>query len=180
MSSLARKFSKQITKSCLRFPNDMYNNIVGSLIIANWILTPPETQSSIDFIKSEWRKIKRIGLEHWLDDVEFIPATLAKFKLKPHYGQFAMVIGKNFSNVLFAPYDSETKLIYPIREDGIYTPTLKHGKIYPIDDKQTETPILTIQGSEAENENDERNKEENPRSNKTDNRRRAKKTNPAE
>ena len=38
MSNLCKKFKKEIEKKSLRFPCEMYNNVVGSLIITNYIL----------------------------------------------------------------------------------------------------------------------------------------------
>lgn len=149
MSSIARKYVKEIKANSMKFPPDMYNNIVGSLVITNWILSQPEQQPATDFIRSVWRRLKRTGLECWIDDEDFIAKTLEKFRLKPHYNQFAMAISKG--NVLFAPYDPDTKQVYPIREDGIYQPTLRHGKIYPVSDKADTTTLTITKGSEAEN-----------------------------
>jgi hypothetical protein len=36
-------------------------------------------------------------------------------------------------NVLFAPYDKKLKMVLPLREDGFSGPTLRHGKVYPIE-----------------------------------------------
>lgn len=130
MSSMTKRISKKMTKAELRFPTEMYNNVVGSLVITNWILTDEDEKPAAIEIKKIWRQVKKKGLATWLDDADFIPKTLAIFKLKPHYGHFVMC--QSSSNLLFAPYVNKT--VYPIREDGIYAPTIKHGKIYPIEE----------------------------------------------
>lgn len=133
MSSLAKRMTKSVTKNNLMFPSDMYNNTLGSLVIANWILTDPESQPNINFIKTQWRKIKKTGLGIWLDNPNFIVEALKIFKLKPHYGNFCMC--QSSFNLLFAPYVN--KQVYPLREDGVMSPTLRHGKIYPICEELT-------------------------------------------
>lgn len=127
MSSL-HSFRKNISKSTLIFDFDMYTNVVGSLVITNYILT--EDKPEVKDIKKKWKSIKKKGLDFWLDDKDFIPKALALFNLKPAYGQFAMV--QSEYNVLFAPYINGT--ILPLNESGFYSRTLRKGKIYPIEE----------------------------------------------
>lgn len=84
MSNLCKKFKKEIEKSSLRFPCEMYNNVVGSLIITNYILA--EDKPELKDIIKQWKKIKKNGLDFWLDDADFIPKVLGIFNLEPQYG----------------------------------------------------------------------------------------------
>ena len=134
---MLRKFRKQVKKSNLRFAPEMYNNILGSLVITHYILNKLEgNEPDVDAIKAKWKQIVKKGnLDFWLDDKEFIPKALALFDMKPIYGKFAMV--QSALNMLFLPYiDGQ---ILPIREDGIYPSSAFHGKIYPVNEKQEET-----------------------------------------
>lgn len=126
MSSTCKRIAKKMKQSNLLFPVDMYNNTLGSLIVTHYVLS--EEKPEIKIIRQTWNRLKRKGLKFWLDDKDFISKALALFNLKPKYGLFCMVQSK--FNILFAPYiDGQ---VYPIREDGIFAPTLKIGKIYPI------------------------------------------------
>lgn len=130
MSNLCKKFKKEIEKKSLRFPCEMYNNVVGSLIITNYILA--EDKPELKDIIKQWKKIKKNGLDFWLDDADFIPKVLGIFNLEPQYGYFAMI--QSEFNVLFLPYINDELL--PIREDGIYPATARNNaKIYPIVEK---------------------------------------------
>ena len=135
--SILRKFRKQVKKSNLRFAPEMYNNILGSLVITHYILNKLEgNEPDVNAIKAKWKQlVKKGNLDFWLDDKEFIPKALALFNMEPIYGKFAMCQGS--LNALFLPYIDEQVL--PIREDGIYPNTAIHGKIYPINEKQEET-----------------------------------------
>ena len=134
---MLRRFRKQVKKSNLRFAPEMYNNILGSLVITHYILNKLEgNEPDVEAIKAKWKQIVKKGnLDFWLDDKEFIPKALALFGMEPVYGKFAMCQGA--LNALFLPYIDEQVL--PIREDGIYPNTAIHGKIYPINEKQEET-----------------------------------------
>lgn len=127
---LLRKYRKQVKKSNLRFAPEMYNNILGSLVITHYILNKLEgNEPDVEAIKAKWKQlVKKGNLDFWLDDKEFIPKALALFGMEPIYGKFAMCQGA--LNALFLPYIDEQVL--PIREDGIYPNTAIHGKIYPI------------------------------------------------
>lgn len=131
-----RKFRKKVTKSNLRFDADMYNNILGSLVITHYVLNKLDgVDLDVQTIKSEWKRlVKKGNLSFWLDDKDFIPKALAIFNMKPIYGKFAMC--QSSFNTLFLPYLDDN--ILPIREDGIYPNTAVNGKIYPI----TEPKIL--------------------------------------
>lgn len=135
MSTL-RKFRKNVTKSCLRFDVDMYNNILGTLVITHYILNKLDgVELDVVTIKAKWKSlVKKGNLDFWLDDKDFIPKALALFDMKPIYGKFAMC--QSALNTLFLPYID--KKVLPVREDGIYPNTAINGKIYPINEKEVE------------------------------------------
>ena len=70
-----------------------------------------------------------------MSDKDFINKVLDVFKMPPiPDGQAALVnyaCGK-YNGMLVAPYDAEHKFVFPLREDGFYSLTLRKGKIYPI------------------------------------------------
>lgn len=135
MSTL-RKFRKNVTKSCLKFDVDMYNNILGTLVITHYILNKLDgVDLDVVTIKAKWKSlVKKGNLDFWLDDKDFIPKALALFDMKPIYGKFAMC--QSALNTIFLPYIDEKVL--PVREDGIYPNTAINGKIYPIMEKEVE------------------------------------------
>lgn len=133
MSTL-RKFRKNVTKSCLKFDVDMYNNILGTLVITHYILNKLDgVDLDVVTIKAKWKSlVKKGNLDFWLDDKDFISKALALFDMKPIYGKFAMV--QSALNTIFLPYIDEKVL--PVREDGIYPSSARIGKIYPIMEKE--------------------------------------------
>ena len=137
--SVLRKFRKSIVQSSLKFDPDMYNNILGSLVITHYMLNKLDgNEPDITAIKAKWKSLVKKGkLDFWLDDKEFIPKALALFDMKPIYGKFAMC--QSELNTLFLPYVNDTVL--PIREDGIYPNTARNGKIYPINEKEEEKDV---------------------------------------
>jgi hypothetical protein len=128
--SVLRKFRKSIVQSSLKFDPEMYNNILGSLVITHYMLNKLDgNEPDVNAIKAKWKALVKKGkLDFWLDDKEFIPKALALFDMKPSYGKFAMC--QSELNTLFLPYVNDTVL--PIREDGIYPNTARNGKIYVI------------------------------------------------
>ena len=131
--SVLRRIKKNVEKFTLKFPLDMYNNVVGSLVITCYMLNEPKP--SISEIKKRWRKLKKQGLNFWLDDKEFIEKVAKLFDLEVPYGKLAFV--QSELNALYLPYIEETVL--PIREDGIYPLSARKGKIYPIMEKVNES-----------------------------------------
>lgn len=135
MSNQAKKIGKRVGKlgGGLKFPVEMYNTTVGSIVICCLMFT----KKDVDYknIRALWRKFKAkaekgeqpfdIEKESFVDDV------LKYFGLhRPIYFPIAMVTSG--FNVLFAPYDKKYKRVLPLREDGFAGPTLKYGKVYPI------------------------------------------------
>ena len=127
--SILRKYRKQVKNSNLRFEAEMYNNVLGSLVITHYILNKLDgNELDVGAIKAKWKYIVKYGIDFWLDDPDFITKSLALFNMKPIFGRFAMC--QSALNTLFMPYIDDK--IIPIREDGIYPNTAIHGKIYPI------------------------------------------------
>ena len=79
--SVLRKLRKNVEKNILRFPTEMYNNVLGSLVITHYLLYTLEGKEvNLDKIKSTWRKLaKKRNLDFWIDDKEFITKALNLF-----------------------------------------------------------------------------------------------------
>ena len=127
---MLHSFRKGLQKNNLMFDANMYDNVLGSLIITHYILNKLDgIELDVNDIKTRWKKlVKKGNLDFWLDDPDFITKSLALFDMKPIFGRFAMC--QSALNTLFMPYIDDK--IIPIREDGIYPNTAIHGKIYPI------------------------------------------------
>lgn len=133
--SILRKYRKQVKNSNLRFEAEMYNNVLGSLVITHYILNKLDgNELDVGAIKAKWKYIVKHGIDFWLDDPDFITKSLALFDMKPIFGHFAMC--QSALNTLFMPYIDDK--IIPIREDGIYPNSAIHGKIYPITEQKEE------------------------------------------
>lgn len=135
--SILRKYKKGLQKNNLMFDANMYDNVLGSLIITHYILNKLDgVELDVNDIKTRWKKlVKKGNLDFWLDDPDFISKALALFDMKPMYGRFAMVQGR--FNLLFLPYiDGQ---VMPVKETGVYPLSARNGKIYPIENKQEET-----------------------------------------
>lgn len=132
---ILRKYRKSVAKSIYKFDPAMYNNLLGSLIITHYMLYQLEnTPVDLQQIRKRWRELtKHPKIDFWIDDPKFIEKALALFNMKPIYGKFAMV--QSALNTLFLPYIDNQ--ILPIRENGVYPATARHGKIYPIEKKET-------------------------------------------
>lgn len=135
MSSQTKKVAKRVGKlgGGLKFPIEMYNTTVGSIVICCLIFT----RKVVDYkkIRSLWKKFKNEvdkGEEPFnIEKETFVDDVLKYFGLhRPMYFPIAMVTSG--FNVLFAPYDKKYKRVLPLREDGFAGPTLKYGKVYPI------------------------------------------------
>ena len=132
---ILRKYRRQVKNNNLRFDANMYNNVLGSLVITHYILNKLDgNELDVSAIKAKWKYIVKHGIDFWLDDKDFIPKALALFDMKPIYGKFAMC--QSALNTLFMPLVDDQ--ILPIREDGIYPNTAIHGKIYPITEQKEE------------------------------------------
>lgn len=112
------------------FVPEMYNNLLGSVVISAYILS--EEKPSLLEIKQKWRQLRKNPkkVDFWLDDPDFIDKALKLFDMKrPDYFPVAMV--QSDFNALIMPYINDT--LYPLREDGVFPMTASKGKIYPID-----------------------------------------------
>lgn len=121
---------KEIAKNNLLFVPEMYNNLLGSLVISAYILS--EEKPSLTETKKIWRQLRKNPkkVDFWIDDPDFIDKALGLFGMKrPDYFPVAMV--QSDFNALIMPY-IDGKL-YPLREDGVFPMTASKGKIYPID-----------------------------------------------
>ena len=133
--SILRKYRKQVKNRNLRFEAEMYNNVLGSLVITHYILNKLDgNELDVGAIKAKWKYIVKHGIDFWLDDPDFITKSLALFDMEPIFGKFAMC--QSALNTLFMPYIDDK--IIPIREDGIYPNSAIHGKIYPITEQKKE------------------------------------------
>ena len=129
-----------------QFPNEMYNNLYGSLAICAYMFTPESGRQVVrqtrggkersvalkDEIRRRWFRARRNQrLISWtIADDDFIPKTLAYFGVeKPDVFPIALVRGRY--NALFAPFVGGRVL--PLREDGFMGVTLSSGKVYPVD-----------------------------------------------
>lgn len=125
---------KQVKNSNLRFDANMYDNVLGSLIITHYMLNKLDgVELDVNDIKTRWKKlVKKGNLDFWLDDPDFISKALALFDMKPMYGRFAMVQGR--FNLLFLPYiDGQ---VMPVKETGVYPLSARDGKIYPVTEQK--------------------------------------------
>ena len=133
--SILRKYRRQVKNNNLRFAPEMYNNILGSLVITHYILNKLDgNELDVSAIKAKWKYIVKHGIDFWLDDKDFIPKALALFDMKPIYGKFAMC--QSALNTLFMPYiDGQ---VMPVKETGVYPLSARDGKIYPITEHKEE------------------------------------------
>lgn len=130
MSSKARKIAKQKLGGGLKFPIEMYNTTIGSIVICGIMFTRGE----LDYkkIRAKWREYKKAENLFSFSDANLVDKVLEWFGMKrPKYFPIAMVVSS--FNTLFAPYDKKLKLVLPLREDGFTGPTLRYGKVYPIE-----------------------------------------------
>lgn len=133
MSSKANKIKKSVLGGKLKFPVEMYNTTVGSIVICCLMFT----KNKVDYkkIRALWRKFKaeveKGGVPFDIQKASYVDDVLKYFGLhRPIYFPVAMV--QSQFNVLFAPYDKKYKMVLPLREDAFMGPTLKYGKVYPI------------------------------------------------
>lgn len=118
----------------LFFDVEMYGNVYGSLCISTLILSGKgNDKKAKKQLKKHWtHAVKNPNEITWdISDPEFIKKTLAYFGLvQPK--KFPIAFVQSQFNCLYLPYDEAAKDVYPIREDGIASVTVRTGKIYPI------------------------------------------------
>lgn len=134
MSSKAARLAKGVIHRAplidsdkLTFPADMYTNIYGSAVICAYMFSSDKPDA--DAITDKWMDLKEDeSLVDWVyegDREAFFKKTVEHFGLKvPERCPVALVESR--LNAIFAPYVEGR--VFPIREDGFMTLTLRKGK----------------------------------------------------
>ena len=127
-----RKIKKNVAENMFLFPLEMYTSLPGSVIITSSILN--EEKPDLLQIRKKWKYYIRHGLGFDFSDPEYLKKLCEKFEVKMFPLELAAYVQSEF-NALICPYfeDEEgIKTIWPLREDGYYSRTLRKGKIYPL------------------------------------------------
>ena len=130
-----RKLKKNVAENKFMFPLEMYTSLPGSVIITSYILN--EKKPDLLEIRKKWKYYTRHGLGFDFSDPEYLKKLCEKFEVKMFPLELAAYVQSEF-NALICPYfeDEEgMKTIWPLREDGYYSRTLRKGKIYPLSEK---------------------------------------------
>ena len=130
-----RKIKKNVAENKFMFPLEMYTSLPGSVIITSYILN--EEKPDLLQIRKKWKYYTRHGLGFDFSDPEYLKKLCEKFEVKMFPLELAAYVQSEF-NALICPYfeDEEGfKTIWPLREDGYYSRTLRKGKIYPLSEK---------------------------------------------
>ena len=130
-----RKLKKNVAENKFMFPLEMYTSLPGSVIITSYILN--EEKPDLLQIRKKWKYYTRHGLGFDFSDPEYLKKLCEKFEIKMFPLELAAYVQSEF-NALICPYfeDEEgMKTIWPLREDGYYSRTLRKGKIYPLSEK---------------------------------------------
>ena len=130
-----RKINKNVAENKFMFPLEMYTSLPGSVIITSYILN--EEKPDLLQIRKKWKYYTRHGLGFDFSDPEYLKKVCEKFEVKMFPLELAAYVQSEF-NALICPYfeDEEgMKTIWPLREDGYYSRTLRKGKIYPLSEK---------------------------------------------
>ena len=130
-----RKIKKNVAENKFLFPLEMYTSLPGSVIITSYILN--EEKPDLLQIRKKWKYYTRHGLGFDFSDPEYLKKLCEKFEVKMFPLELAAYVQSEF-NALICPYfeDEEgMKTIWPLREDGYYSRTLRKGKIYPLAEK---------------------------------------------
>ena len=130
-----RKIKKNVAENKFMFPLEMYTSLPGSVIITSYILN--EEKPDLLQIRKKWKYYARHGLGFDFSDPEYLKKLCEKFEVKMFPLELAAYVQSEF-NALICPYfeDEEgMKTIWPLREDGYYSRTLRKGKIYPLTEK---------------------------------------------
>ena len=130
-----RKLKKNAAENKFLFPLEMYTSLPGSVIITSYILN--EEKPDLLEIRKKWKYYTRHGLGFDFSDPDYLKKLCEKFEVKMFPLELAAYVQSEF-NALICPYfeDEEGfKTIWPLREDGYYSRTLRKGKIYPLAEK---------------------------------------------
>ena len=132
-----RKIKKNVAENKFMFPLEMYTSLPGSVIITSYILTEDKSKVDLLNIRKKWKYYTRHGLGFDFSDPDYLKKLCEKFGVKMFPLELAAYVQSEF-NALICPYfeDEEgMKTIWPLREDGYYSRTLRKGKIYPLSEK---------------------------------------------
>ena len=132
-----RQIKKNVAKNNFIFPLEMYTSFPGSVIITSYILTEDKSKVDLLSIRKKWKYYLRHGLDFDFSDPEYIKKVCDLFEVKMFPLNLAAFVQSEY-NALICPYfeDEEgMKTIWPLREDGYYSRTLRKGKIYPLSEK---------------------------------------------
>ena len=130
-----RQIKQNVAENKFIFPLEMYTSLPGSVIITSYILN--EEKPDLLQIRKKWKYYTRHGLGFDFSDPEYLKKLCEKFEVKMFPLVLAAYVQSEF-NALICPYfeDEEgMKTIWPLREDGYYSRTLRKGKIYPLAEK---------------------------------------------
>ena len=130
-----RKLKKNVAENKFMFPLEMYTSLPGSVIITSYILN--EEKPDLLQIRKKWKYYTRHGLGFDFSDPEYLKKVCELFEVKMFPLELAAYVQSEF-NALICPYfeDEEGfKTIWPLREDGYFSRTLRKGKIYPLAEK---------------------------------------------
>ena len=133
-----RQIKKNVAENAFLFPLEMYTSLPGSVIVTSYILSEdkPDTLA----IRKKWKYYTRHGLGFDFSDPDYMKKICELFEVKMFPLELAAFVQSEY-NALVCPYfeDEEgMKTIWPLREDGYYSRTLRKGKIYPLADKVVE------------------------------------------
>lgn len=130
-------------KNKLFFPQNMYINIYGSVVLSaliNHIYNQAKGGESVDVkglkkqIKSKWNNLlaseeERKKITWDFSDKDFYKKTLEYFEV-PLPKPLNVCVCMTPQNVIFAPFIDNN--VIPLREDGILARSMIKGKIYPV------------------------------------------------
>ena len=132
-----RKIKKSVVENNFLFPLEMYTSFPGSVIITSYILN--EEKPDVLNIRKKWRYYLRHGLGFDFSDPNYIKKVCELFEVKMFPLELAAYVQSEY-NALICPYFENGegfKQVWPLREDGYYSRTLRKGKIYPLTEKVT-------------------------------------------
>lgn len=119
------KSIKKNMSKLLRFPEEMYTDTTGSLMITLYMFA--NTKPDVKAYTRKWR-INDIRF----DDPEYLNKVIEYSGIKPHFDdKLELYMYISDFNVLFGPVIEGTNL--PIREDGIFAVTYRKGKAYKVE-----------------------------------------------
>lgn len=132
-----RKIKKNVAENKFLFPLEMYTSFPGSVIITSYILN--EDKPDVKEIRKKWKYYLRHGLDFDFSDPDYIKKVCELFEVKMFPLELAAYVQSEY-NALIAPYienEEGFRDLYPLREDGYFSRTLRKGKIYPLTEKVT-------------------------------------------